>query len=482
MSCKPTYKGKRYNSLEELKSYLQNNSQEINFLEALEKDNAIGNPFSHLGSGQNNVKITSVNYTQNTPKENINTAYVFTENINSIGKSRVGGGSAIIRNNPNAIGIVTKKYYVYSEDRATSNIKGGWNQDFQNTEEDFELFKKVNLEQFAKLNKYNSIVFPQSFATGLAKLPTRFAEWLQKELLSNFGLITKLNNTKTGLISISVIDINTIQKPILKATKFTKENPLVIYVDGSDVNSGEDRHIGYGIHSEVDGKHYNYSFATTAKTFKENNELTSEIEVKAKYNDVMEAIGTLKALEITPPNIHVEIRQDYQTLMAAIIAKIIAKEGNYSGNSKKYADWFKSLSKQEQLDLYNKTLNLVNFNEGLIANIRRANWEDGVNYEPNSKSIETYLFEGTKGQYPKDAILNEISDKIVDIIYERQRKIKMSWIQGHKGERGNEIADTIAKDTNNYDNFTVLFDSVKAGSIADILRKDNKSEQFKDCV
>ena len=49
MSCKPTYKGKRYNSLEELKSYLQNNSQEINFLEALEKDNAIGNPFGPYG-------------------------------------------------------------------------------------------------------------------------------------------------------------------------------------------------------------------------------------------------------------------------------------------------------------------------------------------------------------------------------------------------------------------------------------------------
>jgi hypothetical protein len=32
-------------------------------------------------------------------------------------------------------------------------------------------------------------------------MPTRFAEWLQKALLDNFGLVTELNSTKTGLIS-----------------------------------------------------------------------------------------------------------------------------------------------------------------------------------------------------------------------------------------------------------------------------------------
>ena len=150
------------------------------------------------------ISITSTNYTKDTPKSDPTTAYVFTENINSIGSKRVGGGSAVIRNNPNAIGIITKKYYVYEEDRATSDIKGGFNQDFKDTPEDFTLFKEYNLEQFKKISEYNNIVFPQGFGTGLAKMPTRFAEWLQAELFNRFGLITELNQSKTGLISKSI--------------------------------------------------------------------------------------------------------------------------------------------------------------------------------------------------------------------------------------------------------------------------------------
>jgi hypothetical protein len=40
-------------------------------------------------------------------------------------------------------------------------------------------------------------------------MPTRFAEWLQKALLDNFGLVTELNSTKTGLISKSIQPIKT---------------------------------------------------------------------------------------------------------------------------------------------------------------------------------------------------------------------------------------------------------------------------------
>jgi uncharacterized protein YjgD (DUF1641 family) len=274
---------------------------------------------------ENKSTIVKNNWTKDLPKENLDTAYIFTENINSIGSTRIGGGSAIIRNNPNAIGIVTKKYYVYSEDRKGENItskgsefakkltnvgntvglnykgkeyvnsehayqtwkseefnqagydlKGGkvrrgkigdtlfimtdilteklkqhpnlvqginergglayikesthniisdkfwesvgennfikaltkaaenagvakdWNQDFQDTAADFELFKKVNLEQFVKIDKYENKIFPQGFASNLAKIPTRFAEWLQNELLNRYGF------NKTGLISKSI--------------------------------------------------------------------------------------------------------------------------------------------------------------------------------------------------------------------------------------------------------------------------------------
>ena len=182
------------------------------------------------------TSIVKNNWTKDSPKENPNTAYIFTENINSIGSSRVGGGSAIIRNNPNAIGIVTKKYYVYAEDRATSKVTGGWNQDFQDTKEDFELFKKVNLEQFAKIDKYESKIFPQGFASDLAKIPTRFAEWLQSELLNRYGLITELNANKTGLISKSIIQPSTTEV-VPFSERIRKEYPQTINVNGINLNT-----------------------------------------------------------------------------------------------------------------------------------------------------------------------------------------------------------------------------------------------------
>jgi len=149
------------------------------------------------------VTINNKKWTKNSPKENPNTAYVFTENINSIGDTRVGGGSAVIRNNPNAVGIVTKKYYTYKENRNANN-KEQWNADFQDTDADFELFKKVNLEQFAKLDKFDSKIFPDSFANSLAAVPNRFALWLQNELQTRYGLVTEVNSKGTGLISKSV--------------------------------------------------------------------------------------------------------------------------------------------------------------------------------------------------------------------------------------------------------------------------------------
>ena len=48
-------------------------------------------------------------------------------------------------------------------------------------------------------------VFPKGFATDKAKMPTRFAEWLKEALEDEFGLITELNENKTGLICQKVI-------------------------------------------------------------------------------------------------------------------------------------------------------------------------------------------------------------------------------------------------------------------------------------
>ena len=167
-----------------------------------------------LNQSATEVSINTKRWTKDSPKENPATAYVFTENINSIGDTRVGKGSAVIRNNPNAIGIVTKKYYFYSENRNTPQalkIKeeykgtGQWyNQNFQDTNADFELFQKINLEQFDKLDQFDSKKFPDGFANSLASVPNRFALWLQNQLKTRYGLITEVNDEGTGLISKSV--------------------------------------------------------------------------------------------------------------------------------------------------------------------------------------------------------------------------------------------------------------------------------------
>jgi hypothetical protein len=97
--------------------------------------------------------------------------------------------------NLNALPIITKKLQVSG---------GQWS----DSEEDFSEFKRLNtmlIERHLSDN-WNKLVFPQGFATDKAQLPTRFAEWLQKELLNNFGLVTELNETKSGLISKSIIN------------------------------------------------------------------------------------------------------------------------------------------------------------------------------------------------------------------------------------------------------------------------------------
>tara|TARA_R100000935_G_scaffold15038_1_gene29877 strand:- start:5920 stop:14472 length:8553 start_codon:yes stop_codon:yes gene_type:complete len=227
---RPTYK--------EVREYVKNISSNE---KTTEESNA---PVQQTGK----VTINNKRWTKDSPKENPNTAYVFTENINSIKDTRVGGGSAVIRNNPNAIGIVTKKYYTYKENRNANN-KEQWNANFQDTNADFELFKKVNLEQFAKLDKFDSKIFPDSFANSLAAVPNRFALWLQNELQTRYGLVTEVNSKGTGLISKSTqptqqtsevrSDSTQIQEDALKSENATK----IITNDSVDIQIDPDAPI-----------------------------------------------------------------------------------------------------------------------------------------------------------------------------------------------------------------------------------------------
>jgi hypothetical protein len=149
-----------------------------------------------------NSEITTGNYTKDTAPNNPDTGFIFTENSEMLGTNKnVSMTQAIIRTdkqgnkNPNALPIITKKFQVAGE-------SGQW----KDTAEDFNDFKVLNTDLINKIKSsgYKKLVFPQGFATDKAKMPTRFAEWLQKALLDNFGLVTELNTTKTGLISKSI--------------------------------------------------------------------------------------------------------------------------------------------------------------------------------------------------------------------------------------------------------------------------------------
>lgn len=194
-----------------------------------------------------NVEITKSNYTRKEVQNNPDVAYVFTENTHSITAfpNTQGGGSAIIRPEPNAFAIVTKKKYDY-------NTKE--NVDYTDTQANFKEFTSINAKLINELKEsgLSKIVFPQGFATDKAVMPTRFAKWLQKELLDNFGLVTELNSTKTGLISKSVqAPSNIVEENILSdeekavSLETEEENPNSIidenedYVDEDDLTDEE---------------------------------------------------------------------------------------------------------------------------------------------------------------------------------------------------------------------------------------------------
>ena len=182
-------------------------------------------------------EITSSNYSRPQVENDPNTAYVFTENNHSITAfpNRVGGGSAVIRGLANAFAIVTKKKYDYN---TRENV------DYSDTDADFQEFVDVNTKLINDLKNSgkSKIVFPQGFATDKAKMPTRFATWLQQALLDNFGLVTELNSTKTGLISKSTSQPSTSVKPTIGSSisQATETNDLSDYTNHSGGAYGGD--------------------------------------------------------------------------------------------------------------------------------------------------------------------------------------------------------------------------------------------------
>lgn len=223
----------------------------INARKALEERvNMIKANSKALSPVQENRKITPVitteatPYTKGLPQKNPNTAYLFTENAqayvtslqlddswiergynkgNSVktgvsdvrGTNQAGirassyntyGATNISRN---AFGIIVKKYQQKLSQSSFLSKEG----QFEDTDSDFELFKKLNLHMFNNLNNFNAenIVLPNQIALGKAALPLRFTEWLKEELSKRFNanfIIEKNTRADYDGYGIRVINAN----------------------------------------------------------------------------------------------------------------------------------------------------------------------------------------------------------------------------------------------------------------------------------
>ena len=162
------------------------------------------------------VSLSTVGYKKGDPQEHPDVDYVFTENAEAYiashsfpleeepdivfpnqGKTKLnvsdvnGTNQAGIRTDSkgnissNAYGIVVKKY----QQDANSKFVAKEGQ-FQDTDDDFNLFVKLNEDMFRRLSesKNTKIVFPTQMGLGKAALPKRFVEWLQSELSTRFGI------------------------------------------------------------------------------------------------------------------------------------------------------------------------------------------------------------------------------------------------------------------------------------------------------
>lgn len=158
------------------------------------------------------------NYTKDTAPNYPKYGFIFTENAEKLGTNyNVSRSQAVIRTNqqgernPNALAIVTKKMQ-----------KVGAN--FTNSEADFNQFKELNTELINNIvnSKFERIIVPTGgFAMEKAKLPTRFAEWLQNELQTKLGIATELVDRGTGMSGL------TNSKKYEEPTTQQSINPLV---------------------------------------------------------------------------------------------------------------------------------------------------------------------------------------------------------------------------------------------------------------
>lgn len=164
------------------------------------------------------ITISKTPYTKETPNDKTK-GFFFTENLqaylyvrgrsnevdlptplygmklNVIAKNNQAGIRYNINGrNKNSFAIISKKFQ--QDDKGYFVKENG---QFQDTDSDFELFKKYNTEaiQEAINSKLPLTILESGIATGKSALPLRFAEWLNTELSNKLGVFgtIKENNT-----------------------------------------------------------------------------------------------------------------------------------------------------------------------------------------------------------------------------------------------------------------------------------------------
>lgn len=225
-------------------AYLQNSwhsvtgdqfwEKEGNFIKALVEAYKAAAPQTSASESRKRIEVSNTGYRKGDPQRNSDVDYVFTENAEAYimsqntgtaetgtllpstwlealdkfpnkGRTKLnvsdvnGTNQAGIRTDnkgnisSNAYGIVVKKYQQDANGRFVA--KEG---QFQDTDEDFSLFVRLNKDMFQRLSESSNknIIFPSQMALGKAALPRRFAEWLQNQLLTKFGVSSTIEKNQ----------------------------------------------------------------------------------------------------------------------------------------------------------------------------------------------------------------------------------------------------------------------------------------------
>lgn len=239
----------------------------------------------------------------------------------------------------------------------------------------------------------------------------------------------------------------------------TKDKPLDVYVDGSDIKGTGA--IGFGVFINHNGKEHAISGAYDTKDLKD---LEKELGIKlskAPSNAVMEFFGALIAIKNTPANEYLQISQDLEGSQLWILSGILEHLSGQQFNTKAaYTSWYKQQSPAQQKELARQVKEIIGLDPDLLAK---------------------KIFKGeteSKGYYAADPTVRAIQQQIVQEILARPGKITYKWVKGHAGIEGNEKVDAVAKDRKKYNTYKDLFTS--EGKKEDNTDKDNTDGNPKD--